>query len=114
MAAATHPAGHQERTFLDTPLARLIALALAAAVFWLMWTTWADDFRALFSPERPGLPIVEAPALPATDNPALAECLERRVGDVEQMRADGLIDEAQYTAFRTRAEDLCRAQNPAN
>lgn len=111
--AATH-SGDQEYGFLDTPLARLIGLAVAISMGWVIWSTWSDDIANLFSPDRPGLPIVEAPALPATDNPALAACLERRIGDVDQMLADGLITEPQSISFKTRAEDLCRAQNPAN
>ena len=113
MAASTSE-GIQERGFLDTPLARLIGLAVFLTMGWLIWSTWADDIGNLFSADRPGLPIVDAPALPATDNPALAACLERRIGDVDQMLADGLITEPQSIAFKTRAEDLCRAQNPAN
>lgn len=112
--AATQPAGRQERSILDTPLARLMALAIAIGIGALIYTTWQDDIRILLAGDTPTLPMVEATATPAPENPALAACLEQRIGDVEQMRSDGIIDEAQYTTFRQRAEDLCRAQNPAN
>jgi hypothetical protein len=28
------------------------------------------------------------------------------------MKSEGVINDAQYTSFRQRAEDLCRAQHP--
>jgi hypothetical protein len=38
--------------------------------------------------------------------------LVQRVGDVDRMKNEGILSEVQYEAFRSRAEGLCRAQNP--
>ena len=39
--------------------------------------------------------------------PELAACLERRLGAVENMRADDLLNDAQYEMFKGRAEAYC-------
>jgi hypothetical protein len=41
----------------------------------------------------------------------LQDCLDQRVGDVDKMKAEGIVNDAQYASFRQRAEELCRAQN---
>ena len=45
-------------------------------------------------------------------NPELDACLAQRVGDVDQMKADGVINASQYEAFKGRAISLCQAQYP--
>ena len=89
-----------------------LALLLAIAIAWLLWTNWAADFKALFAGgEQETTPVVSVsePAKPA--NPALEECLAKRVGDVDRMKKDGILSDAQYGNFRSRAEELCRGQN---
>ena len=108
MATAQQTSG-----FADTIWARLLALLIAIAIAWLLWANWSSDFRALVSGgEQAATPVVSTsePAKPA--NPALQECLAKRVGDVDQMKEDGVLSDAQYGSFRARAEELCRAQNP--
>ncbi len=39
--------------------------------------------------------------------PALAACLERRLGAVENMRAENVLQDAQYELFKGRAEAYC-------
>ncbi len=39
--------------------------------------------------------------------PALAACLDRRLGAVENMRAEDLLNDTQYDLFRSRAEAYC-------
>jgi hypothetical protein len=39
--------------------------------------------------------------------PALAACLDRRLGAVENMRAEDLLSDAQYELFKGRAEAYC-------
>ncbi|MBZ0215970.1 MAG: hypothetical protein K8F25_05425 [Fimbriimonadaceae bacterium] len=46
----------------------------------------------------------------ATPNPELAACLEERVGAVDRMRGEAVINAAQYDLFRGRAEAFCEAQ----
>ncbi len=43
-------------------------------------------------------------------NPELTACLENRVGAIDKMRADGVIDEGQYSVFRGRAELFCETE----
>ncbi len=110
--AQTYARGTRHRS-PGTPIwARLIALVIAAALIALFWISWSDEVTALVEGRDPGgEPAREQAAAAAETNPALEACLADRVGDVDQMRDEGVIDEAQYAAFRTRAEDLCLAQN---
>lgn len=110
MARMTHD-NTAPRGFLDTGWARLLALSLAVLLAWSFVQIWGDEAARLIEGAPPAIPIVDQPTVPAAVNAALQACLNDRVGDVESMRADGVIDEAQYTAFRQRAEDLCYAQN---
>lgn len=48
----------------------------------------------------------DAPELPA--NPELAACLSERHGAVDQMRAEGVIDESKHTLFKQRATAICQ------
>lgn len=103
---------HQSRSFSDTGLARIIALLLAVLIAYVLWANWAEDFRKLYVGTEPGTPVVSSsqPAKPV--NPALQKCLEQRVGDVDRMKQEGILTDAQYTAFKGRAMGLCAAQNP--
>ncbi len=98
--------------FVDSALARIIGLLLALAIAFLLWSNWGGDFSALFAGDKNDPVMVSAsePAKPA--NPALQSCLVQRVGDVKKMKADGILSDAQFAAFKSRAESLCRAQNP--
>ena len=55
------------------------------------------------------LPATEE-AAQSTGNPELDACLEERVGAVDQMRADGVINAGQYDQFRARAVGFCENQ----
>lgn len=104
----------QTNSFVDSKLARLLALLIAIVLAILLWSNWSADFKSLFTTGKGDATatatITAQPAKPA--NPALEECLAQRVGDVDQMKEEGILSDAQYSAFRSRAEDLCRAQNP--
>ena len=82
---------------LDRPLARVAAVGVLLCVAAALAFMHRDD---LFPPE---------PAAVAADDP-VALCLAARAEDIERMRADGVIDEAQATLFKSRAEALCQAQ----
>ena len=97
-------------SFLDTALARLISLVLAGLIAWLIHAQWGPQIAALFEEAKAPLPAAMAPVSEA--NPALDACLAQRVGDVDRMKSEGVIDDARYASFRARAEELCRAQNP--
>jgi len=49
---------------------------------------------------------------PAPDDP-FQRCFEERAAEIDKMADDGVIDGAQATLFKTRAEALCRAPGPA-
>lgn len=90
-----------DRHFLDTPAARALALLvalLAAAVL-----GWLNREAIMGSTPVP---------VAALANPQLAACLKERVGAVDKMRDESIINERQYSEFRTRAEDYCNAQFP--
>lgn len=100
------------RSFADSGFARLIALVLAALIAYLLWSNWADEFRKLMQGGDTAAPVISEsePAKPV--NPALEKCLEQRIGDVDRMKQEGILTDAQYEAFKGRATELCAAQNP--
>lgn len=72
----------------------MILLLVAAGIVWL---------------NRDSLFPAEAPALSADDPVAL--CLAERAKGIDEMLAQGTIDEGQATLFKSRAEALCQAQH---
>ena len=106
MAAAS-----DHRSFADSILARLIALAIAVLIGVIFFVYWTDDIRTLMAGDEPQIPVfAEQPPVVGV-NAALQNCLDQRVGDVDNMKAEGIVNDAQYASFRQRAESLCRAQH---
>ena len=101
----------KSQSFFDGFVARILAMILAVIFGLFLVTTWSNEFKNLFTGEA-SMPLVSADQPAKELNPSLTACLERRVGDVEQMKTDGFLSDAKYRAFRARAEDLCRVQNP--
>jgi len=89
------------RGFLDTAGARIIAFLVLVAATALI----AYYHRADLLPPEPA-------AADAGFNPEFVACRDKRVGEVDKMRADGLIGDAQVEAFRERALAFCTAQFP--
>jgi hypothetical protein len=106
MAAAS-----DHRSFIDSILARLIALAIAVLIGVIFFVYWADDIRTLMAGDEPQIPVFAEQGPVVGVNPALQDCLDQRVGDVDKMKAEGIVNDAQYASFRQRAEELCRAQH---
>ncbi len=101
MEQSGDPSGQEapaKRVALDRPVARVVALGVFLCVAAILAWIHRDDL----------MPPPEAPALAADDPVAL--CLAARAEDIDQMRADGVIDEGQATLFKSRAEALCVAQ----
>ena len=98
----TDPTKPGPTSALDRPAARWIAVAVALAGAVALGTIHRDDL----------LPPEEAVA-PAADDP-LQACLAQRRADIEQMQADGVIDEDQARLFLGRAEALCQDQAGGN
>ncbi|MBP5856612.1 hypothetical protein KAJ83_06305 [Marivibrio halodurans] len=91
----------RSRSALDGRPARLAAagVVLAAAGF-LVWYERETLFPA---------------AATVSEDPALAAyraCRDERFGDIDQMRAEGMIEDAQEKLFKSRADAMCRATNP--
>ena len=102
MASTSHHGAKEPRGFGDTIWARLIALAIAVGLSWLFWTNWGDDVTALVRRRtRRNCPSPRN-LIPneGMENPALQACLEKRLGDVQQMVSDGVISEAQSEGFQ--------------
>lgn len=99
--------------FLNGNAARIVAAVLAV----LIAIIWFYNYQADFSRVMSGGVATELPQAStqaaADANPAFAACLKKRVGDVDQMKADGILPEAKYASFRSRAEELCAQQNPS-
>ncbi len=95
------------RTIVDTRAARIVALVLAIALAAVFYAVWKEEVSTLFgdltAPEAEGLAVTH-------EDPAVAACLETRIADVDRMREDGLIDDAQHEVFAERAASLCVAQ----
>ncbi len=87
----------QEVSFLDRPVARLLAVAVALLMAAALAFMHRDD---LFPPE-------EAAADP--DDP-VALCFAERAKDIDAMLASGTINAQQAELFKGRAEALCQAQ----
>lgn len=103
---------HTGDGFGDTIWARLIALAIAGAVAVALYLSWGAEVAAILDTGQiAALPTGDAPEV-KPQNPALDACLSKRLGDVDQMLADGVIGEAQARDFKSRAQALCIDQNP--
>ncbi len=87
----------QEVSFLDRPVARLLAIGVALLMAAALAFMHRDD---LFPPE-------EAAADP--DDP-VALCFAERAKDIDAMLASGTINAQQAELFKGRAEALCQAQ----
>ncbi|SDU05380.1 hypothetical protein [Stappia sp. ES.058] len=95
---------------LDRPAARLSALVVAGlAVLAIVWIGRVGFAGVALTPFEHLAPAGNADL---AGNPELAACLQSRVGAVDQMRSDGVIDDAQYDTFKTRAVSYCQAQFP--
>ncbi|WP_186389602.1 hypothetical protein [Stappia sp. TSB10P1A] len=84
-----------------------VAVCLAAAMVWIGKVGFAGVAMTPFEGDGP----VRA-GLAAGADPRLDACLAERLGAVDQMRRDGLVDAARYDTFRARAVSYCEAQFP--
>lgn len=83
------------RSFVDGPGGRITAGIVLVLVAAALAFYHRED---LFGSEQ----------VTSTGNPALDACLAERLGQVERMVADGVVEGAQAEAFRSRAAELCR------
>ncbi len=100
----------QKPALLDRPATRLSALAVAVlAVLAIVWIGRVGFAGVALTPFEH---LAPADDTGSADNPQLAACLKERVGAVDQMRADAVIDDGQYGTFKARAVSYCQAQFP--
>lgn len=93
MTASSRP------SFLDGPLARLLALGVAAAsVALLLYINRGDLW--------PGAEVA------SSEDNAYQACVDERHGQIDEMIRDGVVNESQASLFKSRAEALCRATAP--
>lgn len=105
-----------DNRFINSFGARVVALAIGICLVVFMAMTWGDEmqkFANSFGNEQ-STPLVQpvGEERVITQNPALETCLEERVGHVDQMLEDGVINEHQHGQFTSRATSLCKVQNP--
>ena len=84
------------RPVLDRPIARIAALVLFAGMA-----------AALLLPDWDGL-FDYGGARP--ENTQLTDCLDKRLGDVRDMQAEGTISDSQAAQFRKRAQNFCHSR----
>jgi hypothetical protein len=89
------------RSFLDTAAARVLALAVILAAGALIAVYHRDDLLP-----KP------VPAANSGLNPEFVACRDQRIGQVDKMRSDGVIGDAQVEIFKERAMAYCAAQFP--
>ena len=87
---------------LDRPMARWIALSIFVAMLLLLGAIQRNG---------PWMPA-KTPTNSLNKNYVL--CLNERLGTVEKMMSEGVIDQNQASLFKTRADALCRTKFPPN
>lgn len=97
-------------SFLDTIGLRILSFILSGVIVLSLLNYWGQDMKAtFFGGDDPQLPI--SATVEPTGNLALDVCLEKRLGDVKRMKAEGVINDSQFTQFMRRAQQLCEMQN---
>ncbi len=99
--------------FLNTNTARIVAAIIALLIAIIWFYNYQADFKRLMAGNTTSELPSASPQTAVVANPALAACLKKHVGDVDQMKKDGLLFDNKYTSFRARAEQFCAQQNPA-
>lgn len=93
-------------------LKRVLALLVGLAIMFFLFFRWGEDMTTLVQGgDSPNPGTVEKSTAQAP-NPALAACLEKRLGDVNKMKDQGVLSDHQFATFSGRATQLCKAQNP--
>jgi hypothetical protein len=85
------------RSFLDRPIARVLALCVALLCAGALgWLHRADLLPAAFAPQ-------------AADDP-FARCFAERSAEIDAMVEEGVVDQARAELFKSRAEAMCRTE----
>ena len=103
--------GPPPRSWLDKGIARLAALAIAAALGFLLVTSLGDEVLAVTG--FGDTAVEEEGDVDLVADEGVALCIEQRGGDIDNMLAEGVITEAQHDDFRSRAVALCQSEAQA-
>jgi len=98
--------------FADSFVARILAMILAVVIGGFLYFNWSAEIANLLTDNSSSMSVVSESQPAKEANDALAACLEQRIGDVERMKKEGILSDAQYNSFSIRAADLCQVQNP--
>ncbi|MBD8875024.1 hypothetical protein [Roseibium polysiphoniae] len=96
---------------LDGSGGRLVALAIAISCLALM--VWLGREDVPFVRDAIAMVTGKEPEAQTSGNPELDACLSNRVGDIDQLLAEGMIKDSQYPSFKRRATSYCETQFPA-
>ena len=106
-----------DERFIHGIPARFIIGLIGVLFLGFIVTNWNEEVMALGSSSSSDSTVTAAQQANgervSEENPALAACLEERLGHVAQMQEDGVIGEKQAAAFSQRATSLCNVQNPS-
>ena len=103
----TMATGVHQRTYLDSWIARVVALGVALAMFALIFVTFGEAIGGAIGVRDE----TAGQDLDPTIDPRLAACIQRRTAALDADRADGVLTQRQFDDFRARVSELCEAQN---
>ena len=83
-------------------LALLVAVALAVAAF-LLWQSNVEN--------RPPEPVAADALIDLGTPEAVTQCLDKRLGEINKLLEEGLMDPDAAELSKARARSLCTARN---
>lgn len=102
--------------FIHSSTARLISLAVGIGIFIFILFNWKSEIKqvASYLTGASNTPLAHASQQPSEkiENQALAACLDKRLGHIETLKSEGVINDHQHEQFSNRARSLCQAQHP--
>lgn len=92
-------------SFWNSPVMRLVAVALAVLFAWLAWMSWNNAQIRAGNVIDPGAAVSQLKSLeePAT----VTQCREERFAYIDKMLADGFMSEEEAPKARATAANLC-------
>ncbi|SON55291.1 hypothetical protein HDIA_1750 [Hartmannibacter diazotrophicus] len=106
MATTARHSDAQGRKFVNGLPMRVIALVLAIAFGLLAWMIWrnAETVPLMMPQSAADLPL-------AAPSPAVADCVDKRLGEINRLVEQGLLSEDAARLTESRARQLCTGRN---